>query len=211
MLEDKYADFEKFMAENKGKRKFKQTVELAINFKGINFNDQNNRLNLSVLLPNGRGKSSKIAVFTSDRNMAEEAKKSGAEVIGAEEIPAIANDKQRLNALLAYDLLAQSSLMPNIARFLGQFLGPRGKMPKPVMPGTSISKLASDSARQITVKSSGKFLPTVHCPVGTEDMEPAKLFENIKEVLNAVVSKVSKNNIKSVYVKLTMSKPERLM
>lgn len=211
MLEDKYADFEKFLAENKGKRKFKQTVELAINFKGINFSDQNNRLNLSVVLPNGRGKVSKTAVFATEKGVIDEAQKNGIEVINGEAIPEIANDKKRLNSLLTYTLLAQPSLMPNIARYLGQFLGPRGKMPKPVLPGTSLRKLAQESSNQITIKTSGKFLPTVHCPVGTEDMEPERIFDNIKSVINAVLGKVSKNNIKSVYVKLTMSKPMRLL
>ena len=211
MLDDKYSDFEKFITENKGKRKFRQTVELAINFKNINFSDQNNRLNISVLLPNGRGKYNKLAVFTNDKNMIEEARKNGVEVISAEEIQAIANDKQRLNALLNYNLLAQPSLMPTIARALGQFLGPRGKMPKPLMPGTNMAKVANEMNKQITIKSSGKFLPTVHCAVGTEDMEPKKIFENIKEVINNIVAKVSQSKIKSVYVKLTMSKPMRLI
>ncbi|MEM3781485.1 MAG: hypothetical protein QXT43_00785 [Candidatus Micrarchaeaceae archaeon] len=211
MLEEKYKDFERFISENKAKRKFKQTVELAINFKGINFNEQNNRLNLSVALPNGRGKSSKAAVFAADKEIIEEAKRNGIRVIGPEEIPNIANDKQKLNDLISYSLLAQASLMPVVAKQLGQFLGPRGKMPKPIMPGSSISKIAAESSQQISIKSSGKFLPTVHCAVGTEDMDPRQIFENIKEVLNAVTSKVNANNIKSVYVKLTMSKPERLI
>jgi len=211
MLDDKYSDFEKFITENKGKRKFRQTVELAINFKNINFSDQNNRLNISVLLPNGKGKYNKLAVFTNDKNIIEEARKNGVEVISAEEIPAIANDKQRLNALLNYNLLAQPNLMPTIARALGQFLGPRGKMPKPLMPGTNMAKIANEMNKQITIKSSGKFLPTVHCTVGTEDMEPKKIFENIKEVINSIVAEVSQSKIKSVYVKLTMSKPMRLI
>jgi len=211
MLDDKYSDFEKFITENKGKRKFRQTVELAINFKNINFSDQNNRLNISVLLPNGKGKYNKLAVFTNDKNIIEEARKNGVEVISAEEIPAIANDKQRLNALLNYNLLAQPNLMPTIARALGQFLGPRGKMPKPLMPGTNMAKIADEMNKQITIKNSGKFLPTVHCAVGTEDMEPKKIFENIKEVINSIVAEVSQSKIKSVYVKLTMSKPMRLI
>ncbi len=211
MLEDKYAEFEKFMQENKGKRKFKQTVELAVNFKGIDFSNQNNRLNLNILLPNGRGKQSKTAVFATDRSVIEEARNAGAEVINGSDIPTIANDKQKLSSLLGYNLLAQPALMPTIARYLGQFLGPRGKMPKPIMPGTSIQRAIDEAGRQVTIKTSGKFLPTVHCPVGTEDMEPSKIFENIKEVLNGITSKINKNNIKSIYVKLTMSKPMRLL
>ncbi len=211
MLEDKYADFEKFLAENKGKRKFKQTVELAVNFKGVDFTNQNNRLNLSILLPHGRGKASKIAVFASDRSVIEDAQKAGIEVIKAEDIPAIATDKQKLASLAKYALLAQPNLMPTIAKYLGQYLGPRGKMPRPLLPGTSLAKAVDEISRQVVVKTSGKLLPTVHCPVGTEDMEPKKLFENMQEVLNNIVAKTGKNSLKSVFVKLTMSKPLRLM
>ncbi len=211
MLEDKYQEFEKFLQENKGKRKFKQTVELAINFKGIDFSNQNNRLNISVLLPNGRGKGEKLALFATDKGLIEEAQKEGIEVINGNSIPEIANDNQKLDSLLNYTLLAQPSLMPTIARYLGQFLGPRGKMPRPLLPGTSLERAKDEAAKQITIKSGGKFLPTVHCPVGTEDMPPEKIFENINEVINAVTSKINKNNLKSVYVKLTMSKPMRLL
>ncbi len=211
MLEDKYADFEKFLAENKGKRKFKQTVELAVNFKGIDFTNQNNRLNLAVTLPNGRGKTNKVAIFASDRPIIEEAQKNGIEVIKAEDIPTIATDKQKLAELAKYSLMAQPSLMPTIAKYLGQYLGPRGKMPKPLLPGTSLSKMVEQLNKQVVVKTGGKFLPTVHCPIGTEDMEPKKIFENMQEVLNNIIAKTGKNNIKSVYVKLTMSKPLKLM
>jgi ribosomal protein L1 len=55
MLEDKYQEFEKFIDENRNQRKFEQSVELAINFRGIDFSKQANRLNVQVLLPNGRG------------------------------------------------------------------------------------------------------------------------------------------------------------
>ncbi|MGC8547494.1 MAG: 50S ribosomal protein L1 [Candidatus Micrarchaeia archaeon] len=211
MLEDKYADFEKFLQENKGKRKFRQTVELAINFKGRDFTNQSNRLNFTVLLPNGKGKSSKLAVFASDKNIIDEAKRNNIEVISDSDIPTIAADKQRLASLLNYELLAQPSLMPTIARYLGQFLGPRGKMPRPLLPGTSMQRAAAEANAQITIKNTGKFLPTIHCAVGTEDMDPKKLFENIKAVVDSIAEKVRKDNIKSIYVKLTMSKAQRLL
>jgi len=47
--------------------------------------------------------------------------------------------------------------------------------------------------------------------VGTEDMDPKKLFENIKVVVDSIAEKVRKDNIKSIYVKLTMSKAQRLL
>ncbi len=210
MLDDKYSEFEKFIADNKGKRKFKQTVEVAMNFTGVDFAKQDNRLNVEVLLPYNKGSSVKIAVFATDKAVIEEANRNGAEVIDGNSLTALATDRQKLQSLLAYTLLAQPSLMPNIARSLGQFLGPRNKMPKPLVPG-SMQKAVTESARAITIKNRGKFLPTVQCVVGSEDMAPKEIFANIKEVISGVSGKVGQGHMKSVYVKLTMSPPLKLM
>lgn len=202
--------FSKFLAENKGKRKFKQTVELAINFKGIDFTKQDNRLNMDITLPNGKGKSKKIAVFSTDRNISADAQKNGVEVIDGTQIEQIGKDPARMNSLLEYELIAQPSLMPVVAKNLGQFLGPRNAMPKPLLGNASLSSLAAELNKRISIKNRGKNLPTVHCIVGSEDMEANKIYDNIKEVMGSVTKKVGGNHIKSAYVKLTMSKPLKI-
>lgn len=210
MSEDKLKDFESFISDAKGKRKFRQSVELAINFKGIDFNKQDNRLNLEISLPNGKGKVQKVAIFATDKSLVEKAKALGMEVFDGERIDAIASDQARFASLLNYELLAQPNLMPAIARFLGQFLGPRGKMPKPLLGNINLEAVTNDLGKRILIKSKGKYLPTVHCLVGTEEMPAEKLYENINEVMAAVSRKVGQNRIRSAYVKLTMSKPFRL-
>ncbi len=211
MLEEKYQEFEKFIEENKNQRKFEQSVELAINFKGVDFSKQANRLNVDVLLPNGRGKTNKLAIFATDKNFIEAASKNGIEVIDGNSLPTIATDKERMNSLLNYDLLAQPNLMPNIAKQLGPFLGPRNKMPKPVMSMQDMGRAAGETNRRIAIKNRGRFLPTVHCVVGSEKMEARKIYDNIKEVMTDVDKAVGSNRIRSVYVKLTMSKPLKLV
>ena len=207
MAEDLEA-FNKFIAENKGQRKFKQTVELAINFKGIDFSKQDNRINLEVNLPHGKGKTLKIGVFATDRAITDEAKKNGVEVIDGADIEKIAHDPARLNELLNYELMAQPNLMPVLAKNLGQFLGPRNKMPKPLIgSNVSIANLATEMNKRISIKNRGKNLPTVHCIVGNEDMEASKIYDNVREVLSSVTKKVGSSHIRSAYVKLTMSKP----
>ncbi len=202
-------EFTKFIGENKGKRKFKQTVEVAINFKDIDFTKQDNRLNLEVALPNGKGKVRKIALFANDKNLMESARKNGIEVIESSEIESYSKEPKRMTSLLNYTLTAQASLMPQVARYFGQFLGPRNRMPKPVMPNTNIEGLVKELGRSVSIRSKGKYLPTVHSIVGTEDMEPEKIYQNIGEIVRTVGAKVGQNNIRSVYVKLTMSKPVR--
>jgi large subunit ribosomal protein L1 len=211
MQEEKYAEFEKFIGENKNQRKFEQSVELAINFKGVDFSKQTNRLNLDVLLPNGKGKTNKLAIFATEKNFIEGANRNGIEVIDGSSLPTIASDKARMNSLLNYDLIAQPNLMPSIAKQLGAFLGPRNKMPKPVMSVQELSRITNDMSKKISIKNKGKFLPTVHCVVGSEKMEARKIYDNIKAVVGDVDKAVGSNRIRSVYVKLTMSKPLRLV
>ncbi len=198
-------EFTKFLDANKGKRKFKQTVEVAINFKDIDFSKQDNRLNLEVRLPNGKGKIRKVAIFSNDKSVSEAASKLGVEVIDPSQLEAISKDTKRQTGLLSYDLLAQANMMAQVARHLGQFLGPRNRMPKPVMPNMKIDDVVKGTENTVTIRSKGKYLPTVHSIVGIEDMEPSKIYNNIIEVVNSVGAKVGQNNVKSVYVKLTMS------
>ncbi len=204
-------NFSKFLADNKGKRKFKQTVELAINFKGIDFSKQDNRLNLEVNLPNGKGKTKKIAIFCTERNFIEQANQNGIEVIDGAQLDQISKDPARLNSLLEYELIAQPNLMPAIAKNLGQFLGTRNKMPKPLLPNTSMASMSNELNKRVQLRNRGKNLPTIHCIVGNEDMDASKVYDNVQEVLNAVTRKLGVSHIRSAYVKLTMSKPLKVM
>lgn len=202
--------FNAFIQENKGKRKFNQSVELAINFTGIDMSKQDNRLNLEVKLPNGKGKQHKVIIFADDKNIAGKAQAAGATVIPSSELPTISTDKTRMNELLQSELLAQPSLMPQIARALGQFLGPRNKMPRPLI-GVDVSNAVQDTVKSVYLRNKGKYLPTVHCMIGTESMDVNAISANIDEVVNAVIKKVGKQHIKSVYAKLTMSSPIKIL
>ena len=198
-----------FMDANKGKRKFTQSVDLSINFSGIDFSKQDNRLNLEIRLPNGRGRESKLLVFSDDKGINAKVQQLGVRVMPGSEIASITNDKARMNELLEYELLAEPRLMPQIAKSLGQFLGPRNKMPKPLIG--NVEGIISGMGNSIYMRSKGKYLPTVHCVVGTEKMDTEKIAANIDEVVGTVAKKVGRQNIKSVYVKLTMSEPLRLL
>ena len=83
-------------------------------------------------------------------------------------------------------------------------------MPKPLI-GQEVDKAVADITKSIYIRSKGKYLPTVHCIVGNESMEANKIAANIDEVIGAVVRKVGKPHVKSVYMKLTMSKPMRIV
>ncbi len=206
MERSKFAQAVKLALEDKGKKKFKQSVELIINFRGINFSKPENRLNLDVVLPKGKGKEQKVVVFA-DTNVALEAKNAGAEeVIDGPGIPKLLADQPRLKSLIKEsEFLAQPSMMVLVGKNFGQVLGSRGKLPKPIV-GISIIEAIKQARSRVKMSSKGKYLPVSQCLVGSEDMNVDDLVENIDAVYERVKNKVSEPSIKSVYVKLSMGK-----
>jgi large subunit ribosomal protein L1 len=201
----------KLQTESK-QRKFLESVELAINLKDIDLTNPKNRIQEEVPLPNGRGKAVKIGVFASSE-MAVKAKGAADIVILPEEIEEIAKDKSKARKFARQGdfFLAEAPLMPTIGKRLGMVLGPRGKMPKPMPPGadpkTAIEKLRSS----VTIRTRDK--RTFHLPIGTKDMPPEKLAENLDFVLKRLISKLErgKMNIQSAYVKTTMGPSYKVM
>ncbi|NYZ79461.1 50S ribosomal protein L1 [Candidatus Micrarchaeota archaeon] len=208
MDRQKILDALKKALEDKGKKKFTQSVELAINFRDIDFNKQENRLNLEVVLPKGKGREQKVAVFA-DGQMALEAKKLNLTLISTEELPKLAADKARLKSMLNYEFLAQPNLMAVVAKNLGQVLGIKGKLPRPLM-GVKLEEAVERAKKVVRIKSKGKYLPVAHCLVGTENMAPEDIADNIEAVLDAVKAKTGEQRIKSIFVKLTMGKSQKI-
>ncbi|MEM0147605.1 MAG: hypothetical protein QXD11_02190 [Candidatus Micrarchaeaceae archaeon] len=208
-MEAEYAKkIEEFLAANKGKRKFVQSIELIINFKGIDFTKVENRLNLAIPLPYGRGKNTVVAVFADDPEIISKVQKLNGKVISSKELPEYASNASLQRQLLNYELLAQPSFMPQIAKSLGQFLGPRNKMPRPITG--DIAALIEEISKSVYLRNKGKYLPTLQCLIGIETMPAEQIIANADAVLNAIKKKINKQNIKSVYIKATMSDVLRL-
>lgn len=201
----------KLQAESK-QRKFLETVELAINLKDIDLSNPKNRIQEEIVLPNGRGKPVRIGVFGSSE-MAVKAKGVADIVIQPDEIEKIASDKAKARKFAASGdfFLAEAPLMPTIGKRLGVVLGPRGKMPKPIPPGSDPKPQIEKLRSSVAVRSRDR--RTFHCAVGTKDMPPEKIAENIDAVLKRLISKLErgKMNIHSVYVKTTMGPAYRVM
>ncbi len=209
MDKKKISDGMNKVLEEKGKRKFRQSVEIIFNFRSVDFSKSENRLNLDIVLPKGKGaKSPKIAVV-GDEGISNEAKKAGADLtILPAEIPSYAA-KEKITVLANdYSLLAQPNQMAAIAKNLGQYLGPRGKLPKPLVG--SVKDAIERAKKSVRIASKGKYLPTAQAFVGTEDMASADLADNAEAVYEAIKGKIPDGNIKSVYLKLTMGKPVKI-
>ncbi|MBU0684823.1 MAG: 50S ribosomal protein L1 [Thermoplasmatota archaeon] len=201
----------KLQAESK-QRKFLESVELAINLKDIDLTNPKNRLQEEIILPNGRGKPIRIGVFGSSE-MAVKAKGLADLIIQPEEIEALASDKAKARKFARGGdfFLAEAPLMPTIGKRLGVVLGPRGKMPKPIPPGSDPKAAIEKLRSSVTVRTRDK--KTFHLAIGTKDMSPEKLAENLDAVLKRLMTKLErgKNNIQSAYVKTTMGPSYKVM
>jgi len=105
--------------------------------------------------------------------------------------------------------------MPKIATTFGRVFGPKGKMPHPkagcvVAPNANLKPLYE--RLQKTLKIATKNDPIIQCSVGKEDMKDEEVIDNILTVYNALVHALpnEKHNVKSVFLKLTMSKSVRI-
>lgn len=196
--------------EDKGKKKFKQSVELIINVRGVDFAKSENRLNLDITLPKGKGgKELKSAVFA-EGSAADEARRAGADlVIQPSEIAGWAEPARVKDLAKNYFLLAQPNMMGSVAKSLGQTLGKRGKLPKPIVG--NVKELLERSKKSVRVVSKGKYLPTAQALIGTEVMDAEDLADNAEAVYDAVKAKVNEGNIRSVFVKLTMGRPVKVV
>jgi len=138
--------------------------------------------------------------------MAVKAKGVADVVIQPEEIEALASNKSKARkfAAVADFYLAEAPLMPTIGKRLGVVLAPRGKMPKPIPPGSDPKAAIEKLRSSVTVRTRDR--KTFHLPIGTKDMPPEKLAENLDAVLKRLMSKLERGrqNIQSAYVKTTM-------
>jgi len=199
------------MLKEKGSRKFTQSVEVIFNFRGIDFSKPENRLNLDVALPNGKGGKEPKVIVIADADTSASAKKAGAdEVLSVDQLLEYKKDQPKLKKLVQESVfLTQPNLLGQIAKNFGQFLAVRGKMPKPIVgnPANAINA----AKRSVRLTSKGKYMPVAQALVGSESMETKQLAENIEAVYDAVKNKAGASTLKSAYVKLTMGKAVKVM
>jgi large subunit ribosomal protein L1 len=187
------------------KRKFSESVDIAINLKDVDLSNPKNRINEEIVLPNGRGKKIKVGLI-SGNEMASKAKNVVDKLISAEELDKMMDDKKGTKKMIN-DIdffLAETALMARVGKILGAMMGPRGKVPRPIPPSADPVPIINNLRR--TVKARTKEKPVIHVPIGTVAMEEDKLVENAAEVFKRIESKLEKGeeNIRAIYIKTTM-------
>ena len=168
------------MVKERAKAKFDETVEIAMNL-GVDPRHADQMVRGVVSLPNGTGRSLRVAVFARGAK-ADEAKKAGADVVGAEDLVA-----QVQAGNINFDrCIATPDMMPLVGR-LGKVLGPRGLMPNPkvgtvTQDVTTAVKDAKGGAVEFRVEKAG----IVQAGVGKASFGAPQLVENIKAFADAV-------------------------
>jgi len=198
--------------EHSPKRNFVQTVDLSINLKDVDMSIPKNRIQEDIILPHGRGKPIKVCVFGSGE-MLLKAKDVADRVVSVEELGTIADDKKQAKKManeFEY-FIAEAPLMPTIGKRLGIVLGPRGKMPKPIPPGADPKPMIDNLRRSVPVRSRDRL--TFHTAVGTTDMPPEEIADNIEQIVKRLSTKLEKGtmNIRSAFVKTTMGPSEKVI
>jgi large subunit ribosomal protein L1 len=107
--------------------------------------------------------------------------------------------------------LAETTVMAQVGKFLGPRLGPRGRMPIPITSGTDIRPIVERLRSSVKIRTKDR--KTFHAKVGSTEMDPALIAENVDAVLKRVESRLEQGamNIRSVYVKTTMGPAVRLV
>ncbi len=189
------------------KRKFTQAVELIINFKDIDVK-KGFALNEIVQLPKTSSPATVCVMATGEMSL--KAKKTNADaVIGTEELDKFATNKREARKFInKYDFfLADTKVMPLVGKTLGQFLGPRGKMPTPVPFDAPIESFLQRFRSSVKVRTRASL--SIACKIGNETMEDADLAINAHAVISAIEKKLpnGEKNIKKIMIKTTMGKP----
>ena len=209
---EKIAATVKTAIESAPKRKFRESVDITVNLKNIDLSQPKNRIDETILLPHQLG-GVKIAVLGKGDITTRGREAKADLVLPAEEIERLGGAPREARKIAAEYrfFIAETTVMSQVGRFLGPRLGPRGRMPTPVPPGTDIKPMI-DRLRQ-SVKIRTKDRTTFHARVGSTEMDPSLIAENIDAVMKRIESVLEQGhlNIRSVYVKTTMGPAVRLV
>jgi len=182
------------MVKSNAKAKFDETIEVAMNL-GVDPRHADQMVRGVVSLPNGTGRTVRVAVFAKDAK-AEEATKAGADIVGGEDLM-----EKIQGGFMDFDrVIATPDMMAVVGR-LGKVLGPRGLMPNPKV-GTvtpDVAKAVKDAkggAVQFRVEKAG----IIHAGVGKASFDEAAIAENVKAFIGAV-AKAKPAGAKGTYIK----------
>jgi large subunit ribosomal protein L1 len=157
--------------------KFPESIDIAVNL-GVDPRKSDQVVRGSTVLPNGTGKSVRVAVFAQGEN-ADKAKAAGADIVGFEDLAETVKGGE-----MNFDVVIATPDAMRVVGSLGQILGPRGLMPNPkVGTVTADVETAVKNAKAGQVRYRTDKAGIIHCPIGRADFEVPALKENLEALL----------------------------
>ncbi len=205
--ENQLLELVKRAREGSTSRNFTQSAELTLVLKEIDVK-KGFSLNEVVTIPHSPAKQPNICVIATG-DMGSRARRAGIDtVMDPEELGRLGTNRREARKIVeAHDFfLADTAQMATIGRSLGQFLGPRGKMPTPLPYGAPVDSIASRFKKSVRVRSKNQL--NVSAKIGDEKMDDKQLAENASAIIAAVEKKLPQGdkNIRNALVKFTMGK-----
>tara|TARA_B110000196_G_C20858569_1_gene526249 strand:- start:43 stop:738 length:696 start_codon:yes stop_codon:yes gene_type:complete len=190
-----YQDLEAIkILKEKSSVKFVESLDVSINL-GIDAKKSDQNIRGSLVLPNGTGKTVKVAVFCEGED-AQKATAAGADIVGMEDLAEMVKKGE-----FDYDIIIATPDTMKIVSPLGQILGPKGLMPNP-----KVGTVSKDVEKAVKNAKSGQVqyrtdkAGIVHCAIGKVEFTEEKLAENLRALLTEVV-KAKPSSSKGKYLK----------
>ncbi len=183
----------KIIKEN-AKAKFDESIDIAMNLN-VDVRQSDQIVRGAVSLPNGTGKTFRVAVFAKGPK-AEEARKAGADLVGDEDLM-----QEVLNGNINFDRVVATPDMMGVVGRLGKVLGPKGMMPNPKLGTVTMDVAGAVKAvkgGQVQFRADAQGI--VHAVVGKASFDAAKIAENVKAFVEAI-NKAKPAGVKGVYLK----------
>ncbi len=181
------------------KRGFSQSLDLNVTLKSIDLKRPENKFSKEFVLPHGRGKDIDVCII------------SEATGFGKAEIENLESNKKEMKIFVKkYDFfLCEAPLMPLVGKLLGKYLAPKGKMPKLLPPGKDPSSLIDETKKSVRIRVRDS--PSIQLTIGTETMTDEQLKDNTEKVVEEIKKALpGKVQIKSIYLKFTMTRPVKI-
>lgn len=201
----------KMAREGASKRNFNQSAELTLVLKDIDVKKGFN-LNEVVVLPHKPTRLPTICLVGSG-DMASRAKTAGVEhIMDPQELDRLGTNKREARKMVrAHDFfLSDTNQMAAVGRSLGQFLGPKGKMPTPLPYGAPIENIAGRFRGSVRIRTKNQL--SLSTKIGDEKLSDEQLAENASAIITAVEKKLpqGEQNIRGAHIKFTMGKNVKL-
>jgi len=208
--------FVKKLREQGEKKKFNQSVDFIINLQDLDFKKQDHNVDFFCSLHHLRGVPVSVCGLVGPE-LQDESKKFFDQTINVDDFGEFQKSKKITKKLANTHVyfVAQANIMAKVAATFGRILGPRNKMPNPkagcVVPGSAGLEPLKTRLQKL-VRVATKQRSTIHLFLGKEDMKDEDLADNLFDLYDQLIHHLpsEKNNIKSMFIKLTMGKPLKI-